>query len=248
LVANEMKLGSSESAAYGALAGVAMAEGERLGAEGAAQAAIATSETAAERAKGYEELADLLIESGESFGDADWAARLEGLPPGNHHPTLALIDARRGDLAAAMRHVEATPVDFAQSYTRGLVHFELGQFAVAVRHLERALGEGAPHFPWDDVLLGEVRAWLGVAMQRAGDSTGAIEPLEQARWILGLCCGGRSVLAQETRFALAQALWDTGGDRARAKQLATEAHVALAAMGPALEKKAAAVAAWLEGR
>ena len=245
----EVARGSSESTAYGRLAETAMADGHRQAAEEGARAAIATSKTAADRAKGYEELADLILESGESFGHADWEERLAGLPEVNYHATLAVIDARGGDEDGAMHHLEAlagSPFAGAVAATHGVVLLEGDRPAEASEHFARAVEKARAGLPWDDVLLAEVTARLGIALLRAGDAAGAIEPLEDARWILGLCCGGRSVLAQETGFALAQALWDTGGDRARAKHLATEAHAALAAMGPSLDKKARAVAAWLE--
>ena len=247
----EVARGSSESAAYGQLAETAMAGGHRQAAEEAARAAIATSSNEAERAKGYEELADLIFESGEPYEDAKWEERLAGLPDVSYHAKLALIEARGGDEDGAMRQLRAladSPFAGAVATAHGVVLLELDRPEEASVYLARALERARASLPWDDVMLAEVAARLGIAMQRAGDSTGAIETLEQARWILGLCCGGRSMLAQETRFALAQALWDTGGDRARAKSLATEAHAALVAMGPSLAKKAAAVAAWLEER
>lgn len=68
---------------------------------------------------------------------------------------------------------------------------------------------------------------LGLCLLAAGQSKAAIEPLEHARECYEKQ-GGRALELAKTRFALARALWDSGGDKVRARTLASLAEQAYA--------------------
>lgn len=97
-----------------------------------------------------------------------------------------------------------------------------GKNADARGHYERAIAMlerlGGPN----DLALAEPLTGLGQSELALGRPREALVPLERAAVLRGEH-GGGPVAVAETRFALAQALWDSGGDRRRAVTLATQA-------------------------
>jgi len=110
-------------------------------------------------------------------------------------------------------------------------------YARAVTLLERTHGAGYPELA--KPLTGQ--GLLALARERP---TAAIAPLERA-----IALGGATDPAElaELRLALARALWDGDGDRARARNLAQLARVELAAAGPSPARApiAGALERWL---
>ena len=247
LVQHESKAGTTAAAAYTALGFRALEAGQLGVSEDVLRRAIAASQDEDERAEAYRALFMLRFQTGEPYDDGPWAEWLAAAPPQERHFSLALIEARRGDEKAVQSYVpsrkKAAPEHHA--YLSGLALLELGRPAEAVADLRGAVAT-FDAYAWDPAARGNALTFLGTALRGSGDDAGAIEVLDEALWTLGTCCGARSSKAQDARFALAQSLWDSGGDRERARALATEAHAALVAMGPSLARKAAAVAAWLE--
>jgi tetratricopeptide (TPR) repeat protein len=131
------------------------------------------------------------------------------------------------DLAA----VHQTFAELLGQQRRHAAMLEHARGALAID--EKALGRDHPAVAIDLTLVGQAQLGLG----RAG---AAVASLERALAIRK----GRVVPPREdgeTRFALARALWVTGGDRARALALAAEASSAYSRLkGP----EAAAVAGW----
>ena len=98
----------------------------------------------------------------------------------------------------------------------------------------------------DAAVRAEVDASLGRALVAARRGAQAIGPLERAT--AQYRADHYPFVAATTRFALAQALWMAGGDRARAQVLAAEAAQILGALGlaggPQVAAEARAVATW----
>jgi len=110
----------------------------------------------------------------------------------------------------------------------------------AVSLWEKAHG---PKHPFLALLLTDV----GKTELRRGRPARARKVLERAFSIADLEqveAGDRG----ELRYALARALWDAGGDRKRARELATAAHQDLSAAGPRAARRAGEVKAWLDAR
>ncbi len=245
-VAGDAALGFDLLGDYGSMAFNLRAEGHRDAAAFALELARDVPGSKEGRARVEEGWADLIVESGEPFGDANWAERLDGLPNSNYHTTMAIIEARGGRERAAFAHVDAITDDLGvQRLARAMALMELHRYAEAVPALQEAwdIFDGNPR--WDDRGIMDTPVHLGVSLLESGNPAAAIAPLEAAIWRAGGCCGAGGVMAQEARFALARALTETGGDPLRAAALAREAHRRLAAMGPRLAIKTKKVEAWL---
>jgi tetratricopeptide (TPR) repeat protein/tRNA A-37 threonylcarbamoyl transferase component Bud32 len=95
-----------------------------------------------------------------------------------------------------------------------------GDYETALHHYERALtiARKAP----TPSLLAMVQCGIGDAQVRLGHPQKAIAPLEEAL-AKPLHSAASVSIVRQARFDLAWALWDTGGDRRRARQLASEA-------------------------
>ncbi|HKE17648.1 MAG TPA: serine/threonine-protein kinase [Kofleriaceae bacterium] len=86
---------------------------------------------------------------------------------------------------------------------------------------------------------------LGECMVELGSAAGAVTTLEpRVAWIDQV--GSDPGAAARARFALAQALAATGGDRVRARRLAESARVGFATLGAPGQRRAARIARWLE--
>ena len=162
------------------------------------------------------------------------------LPPENPDTavTLAAIADTEHDLgrtAEALALTERAHAMFVQAYgpdsieaaftlsNRGEYLIDLGRAEEAVPVLRDAAARWAAQAGATHPNLGYPLTALGRALAALGEPREAAEVLGRA---LTLRVRGETnqPLVAETRFALAQALWDAGGDRARARALATGAH------------------------
>ena len=140
---------------------------------------------------------------------------------GADHPDIALVLSNLGDLA-----------NRRGDYARAL---EVCRRALVIE--APSLGQDHPDLAYNLTCSGEALLGLG----RAGE---ALEPIARALRLreqheVDLAERGR------TRFAMARALRDTGGDRARARQLASAARDDYADAGAHTAKQRAAVEQWL---
>ncbi|HET6613944.1 MAG TPA: serine/threonine-protein kinase [Kofleriaceae bacterium] len=104
-----------------------------------------------------------------------------------------------------------------------------------------AIAEAAP----DHNELGSALIGLGLTQLERGRAAIAAATLERGLRQTGPAAVSKSLLPA-AQFALAQALWKTGGDRKRAQKLAQSAHQQYEVSGPWPDDSAAEVAAWLE--
>lgn len=128
-------------------------------------------------------------------------------------------EARLARLASVSANADPQIGARARMYSAWLL-LALGRSRDAVRELEiarRADGYNRDH------TLAAIDAWLGSARVEAGDLRAAITPLEEALDILSECCAVTSWITPGVELSLAMALWDTGGDRVRARRLAGDA-------------------------
>lgn len=166
-------------------------------------------------------------------------------------PWLAAIaEARAGRTAAAERQLAklAHRADGADTNVRhgvlilnGLVRLAMRDYPGGREELEAARALPGWRPGWE---LADLDAWLGVARLESGDPAAAIASLETSLAGLVEHCGGFHYFAPMVELALARALWDTGGDRARARQLANQAKVNAARM-PHRKHELVAAEQWL---
>jgi serine/threonine-protein kinase len=143
---------------------------------------------------------------------------------GDDHPAVAAITGNLGELAIEQA-----------DYARAL---ELCPRALAI--YEATLGKQHPDTAYALACIGRARLGTGAARS-------ALAPLRRALELREANPGDPADLA-ESQFALARALWDTGGDRQRAIELAKNSRDGYAAAGPHKQREhdevAAALAKW----
>jgi tetratricopeptide (TPR) repeat protein len=122
--------------------------------------------------------------------------------------------------------LQGKPAEALESYSKALAIFE------------KTLGADNPHLAFPLSGIARVLPMLGRAAE-------AIAPAERAVVLFGNGQGDPLYL-NEARFFLAAALWDGGGDRARAAQLARQARAGLQASGATDDQHEAE--AWLRKR
>ena len=127
--------------------------------------------------------------------------------------------------------------------SRGEIHLSLGQPAAAAADFTRALEIWQDELPPGHMYLSYALTGLGRARLATGAAAGAIAPLEQALLIRD-ATGAEADMRAETSFALAQALWRTNRDRARAVRLAEKARDLLPADAAERRPVLAALAEW----
>jgi tetratricopeptide (TPR) repeat protein len=88
-------------------------------------------------------------------------------------------------------------------------------------------------------------AGVGTALLDRGEAQPALEPLEHAVAICDRDAAVRSLPRAQALFALARALWASGGDRARARTLAQRAADALRTGGPWIASRRDPIESWL---
>jgi tetratricopeptide (TPR) repeat protein len=160
-----------------------------------------------------------------ALGDDHWdvalslgnvAERLRSL--GRYEEALARNTEAIARLERALgpRHPEVA----LHLFNRGEIHLAQGQTELALADYQHALSIWQDALPADHQYLGYPLTGIGRALIQEGkDVASAIGPLERALTLREAAQGGADLRA-ETTFALAQALWVTGRDRARAIRLA----------------------------
>lgn len=180
---------------------------------------------------------------------------------GPRHPEVALTLANRAIALANVKRFADAYADLERALairtevlgpahrdtlgtlqTTALVAEEEKDFTRALAVQRDVLARLGPDVPADHPTRGHTLAAIGRALVELGRLGDARAPLEQALAILDAAkiAGPASASA---RFALARALWETGGDRARAQKLVQRA---LADLGPgAAPERRAELDAWL---
>ncbi len=152
------------------------------------------------------------------------ALAVRELALGSEHPSLAPSLNNLGNLFALQKKSQEA----------------LGYYQRALAMNEMALGPYHPEVAHP--LLG-----MGSVYLASGAPRKALAPLERAVSIWEWRPGDPVDLA-EARFGLARALWESGGDRKRAKRLAGVARTTYAASGGRTQKELAEVDDWLSRR
>jgi tetratricopeptide (TPR) repeat protein/predicted Ser/Thr protein kinase len=128
----------------------------------------------------------------------------------------------------------------------GSTYREERRYGEAVAALRRALAFLEKSKP-DSTLTAFVETSLGMTFMAMGRAADALAPLEHA---VKMYENGQVDRGDKgnARFTLARALWQTGGDKTRALDLATRARDDYAAGGELRRKEAALLEAWLKGK
>jgi serine/threonine protein kinase/tetratricopeptide (TPR) repeat protein len=172
------------------------------------------------------------------------------------HLTLAQLEHERGNHAAARDHADlalplATSVFGADNlYTaacraiRALALVGLGDLSGAEREVDLAVDAVERSYGGDSVWLAEILVSRAEVQRAQGRLDDARRDLERALGPLD----PRNAPLQRARaeFQLAQVLWDSRGDRARARSLATSAQAVLQRAGAVQQR--AAIDRWLAQR
>jgi hypothetical protein len=189
-----------------------------------------------------------------AFGKGDWvamesAARAAGakLAPDPSTPIraawlLAVADAHAGrtsDAEARLRELAR----FRDAGNLARMFEAWGLLALRRVHDARTLLEEARSKSTDrrGRDFTELTAWLAVARLEDGDLAGAVAAANDSlsHWVI------IDYFTPMTHFALARALWDSGGDRDRAQRAAVLARDGYARLGPARAADRDAVVRWL---
>jgi tetratricopeptide (TPR) repeat protein/predicted Ser/Thr protein kinase len=168
----------------------------------------------------------------------------------------AYADARAGrkrDAIAALESLQARadstdPLSRATTLAReGMVWFALERWPDSIAKLDAArttyVDARYTQIPRD-----ETDAWLGAARVRAGDYQAAIPILDESLEIAASSdweLDGWSYTTPMAQLALARALWETGGDRQRARLLAEAARDGYQRLGPFREPERQQAIDWL---
>ena len=170
--------------------------------------------------------ATVLVDIGrnqEAVGYFDRAIADLGREIGAGHPLVATFISNKGEsLDKLGRHEEARAA-----------------YRQALSIEERAYGA-------DSTIVAYTLAGMGQSYLSEHRPAAAVAPLERA-WRIRDLHENDVALVAETSFALARALWESGGDRDRALRLATSAHKAYL-QRPAFASRADDVTRWLAAR
>jgi tetratricopeptide (TPR) repeat protein len=195
----------------------------------------------------------------EAVDDLDRAAVLfaQGLGPDN--PQTAWPILRAGEaLTALKRYPEAgqriqraltifdkshgpdNQATAAARHALGQLYLREGRFADALAEEDKARAALEKVLSPDNVEVSEPLTGMGEAQLGLGHPAAALAALERAL-VVGVA--GNPIDLATTRFALARALWASGGDRARARALAAAARATFADNGN--KEASAEVDGWL---
>jgi len=249
LVAARLKLGRFDAALEAARRAVAIAELD--GAEGIRMSSASGALGEASRATGDLPAARAAFERALRIERALGLGRRSDVAQAEHN--LALVEVAAGDLAqAGMRGAEAlATLETMHGTDRkilipalvlvGYVARERGELAASEAHLRRAaaIGErqlGPDHYDTVNSRI-ELASTL-VRAKRAREAALLLEPIARSSTTT-------PATAAEARFGLARALDAAGGDRGRARALATDARDRYRALGEAMAPQAAEIARWL---
>jgi eukaryotic-like serine/threonine-protein kinase len=148
--------------------------------------------------------------------------------------SIALALRDKGQLAEALEQSAIGAADFvavagetdpeAPGYitNHGYILMAAGRYDEATAEMERARDLVLKWHGSDRIRVADALVALGKVKIAAGAPRAAIEPLERALQLRQTANAGKDVLAA-SRIQLAEALWKSGADRARARQLASEA-------------------------
>ncbi|HEX2657207.1 MAG TPA: serine/threonine-protein kinase [Polyangia bacterium] len=200
------------------------------------------------------------LDAGLRYAQEALAMKERVLPPGS--PDLAetlnsLAEARfaRGEIAEALRVNTQARAIYARAYgegspwlgkvmsNRGEYLIAAGRPAEAIPVFQDALARWEPQLGAEHPFLAFPLTGLGLALSEVGRPEDALPPLERALRIREVKEPKQPQVA-ETRFALARALWDGGGDRVRARRLG-EVVQAFYAQSKSNPRVAAEVNVWL---
>ncbi|HEY8925603.1 MAG TPA: tetratricopeptide repeat protein, partial [Polyangia bacterium] len=200
------------------------------------------------------------LDAGLRYAQRALALKERVLPPGSPDLAESLLSVAealfvRGDVEAALAmnlrakeiyvgaYGDGSPWLAKSLSNRGEYLIAAGKPAEAIPLFLDALGRWEPQLGPDHAYLAYPLTGLGVASSKLGRFSEAVPPLERALRIRESREPNQLQVA-DTRFALARALWASGGDRARAVQLA-EAARAFYESGEATPPAAAEARAWL---
>jgi eukaryotic-like serine/threonine-protein kinase len=158
------------------------------------------------------------------------------------HYHLAKLARRKGDLDIAANHLERereilTKVHGPNAQPLGYSHHGQGQLELAREQPEAAIASfhraieiweaslGSEHVRLAEPLMG-----IGRAQMMAGRADAAVPSLERAL-ALREAADGESTDLAVTKSILARALWESGGERTRSRELAEQARAVLAQAG-----------------
>jgi tetratricopeptide (TPR) repeat protein len=191
-------------------------------------------------------LANTLLQEGRTGEARDLLGRLEAVVAehlGSEHPRMADVQSSLGSVHLERREYRLAAERFQRAlaiqeevygpahpwvadsvYNLGVVSRAMGDPATARRRFERALGVWEAAYGADHPLVGHALTGIGQSLVALGRPTEALSPLERAL-LLRQSQNTDPALVASTRFALAQALAASGGDRSRAVELANAATV-----------------------
>jgi tetratricopeptide (TPR) repeat protein len=160
--------------------------------------------------------------------------------------TRQAVEAAGKAIAILSTHGDPDTPFIADSYdVRGTTFCSVGRYREAAQDFQEALailhrsGESSPTHPE----TGSALHGLGEVKLAQADPAGAARLFEEALSLREKAELDVTIVA-DTRFGLARALWDSGGDRTRARSLATQARTIFAAHDRT--KREQVVTAWLE--
>ena len=126
----------------------------------------------------------------------------------------------------------------------GLAELDVGRPARAAEHLRRGIEVMSATLPPEHEYLASSFAGLAGAELALGHAGQALEPAERAVASRRAAASAPDGIA-EAELVLARALWESGGDRRRARSLALDARDTWRGLGPARAEAAAGADAWL---
>jgi tetratricopeptide (TPR) repeat protein/predicted Ser/Thr protein kinase len=156
--------------------------------------------------------------------------------------SLAIVSKERGRYAEALQRNQEARSVFERNFGRDHPYVSMtftndAEIYLLQKRYEEALETYRQSLAIDQKILGATHpdvaySWqgIGLALRGLGRSREAVEPLSRAVALRQSGEVGPELLA-ESRWALAQALWESGGDRRRALDLARQAADGFAAVG-----------------
>jgi tetratricopeptide (TPR) repeat protein len=171
------------------------------------------------------------------------------------HNALGLLAMRRGDpktarkifddVLAIQNKLSPDGLDIAQTLSYAAdAHLETGDMRGALRMYERGLALDEKHLGPNHPDLAIDLTGIGIARHRLGDARAALEVLERAL-ILSKAPNADRAARARTELATADALWASGGDRRRARELAETARAAFVKVGAGAKTELVQVDRWL---
>ncbi len=171
-----------------------------------------------------------------SFRGAPWDLALADVAAGRRSAAEAKLSA------LALVHYASDDVAAGGTIGNREVLAALGRWLEAKTAFEKARAMPAWLRDWN---LAEIDAWLGLAQLETNDPTAAVKSLEESLGVLMECCDGFHYYAPMAQLALARALWQTNGNKVRARGLAEAARNGYARLGKFREPERQQAIRWL---